>query len=564
MIADYESFLRVTEDGHIWWLLKDAIRLGAGFLPVRDDNQNLETELKAPNNRARVNERTLIDAFGDARLSIERPMTFERDGLRYVDAAGFLDWLAQYISLTQAKITFPNELAREVKMARAKAPASQSTVANQEFKSLMLALEDWFDKNLDDLPLDLRQRVEREFFPMPWDELSADQRRSVAIQQDYQCDPATEKERQYWWNFFTRLQELQKQVEQWQSAATPTARDIALKESRLKELKQEIDRMELQERQEGGCYCPGRNPLDADKGAKPTTDYIAYPKAMKILRQKWQATPEELAIWIFLEPDLAGIVAYLNANELNPPPRFHFAYSLCEDYLSPLMSCWFRRDEVERFEPADRYITGAKLIERWGKHPGLLPEAFILAKIAESRLVDFHPTFGGTQGTFDEQANFPPLAAGLFALSHIERIEAEDLDSGPVLPKSHVDPDQNVSCEKGGRPKGPLSEAVEKAYLHFHAAGNTDILKPGNIRSFLKSFKSLVNDDAQSHGFGNGKIRAYIAERIKEVKVPRQGKCFVTTHDRPEGNKISPGRRYSQDAIAKLLTALRNKHPILS
>lgn len=38
MITDYESFLSVTEDGCIWWVLMDAVRLGAGFLPVRDDH----------------------------------------------------------------------------------------------------------------------------------------------------------------------------------------------------------------------------------------------------------------------------------------------------------------------------------------------------------------------------------------------------------------------------------------------------------------------------------------------------------------------------------------------
>jgi len=101
------------------------------------------------------------------------------------------------------------------------------------------------------------------------------------------------------------------------------------------------------------------------------------------------------------------------------------------------MSSWFWRDDVELFEPADRYITGEELIERWAKHPGLRPEAFIRAKIAESRLVDLHPTFGGTQGTYDDQANFPPLAAGLFPMSNIERIEAEDeLDFSPVSPNS--------------------------------------------------------------------------------------------------------------------------------
>jgi hypothetical protein len=37
------------------------------------------------------------------------------------------------------------------------------------------------------------KRVVQEFFPMPWDKLSADQRRSVALQLDYQHDPAMEK-----------------------------------------------------------------------------------------------------------------------------------------------------------------------------------------------------------------------------------------------------------------------------------------------------------------------------------------------------------------------------------
>ena len=124
-----------------------------------------------------------------------------------------------------------------------------------------------------------------------------------------------------------------------------------------------------------------------------------------------------------------------------------------EDYLSPLMACWFRQDDIDRFEPADRYITGAALIERWSKQPGLRPEAFIRAKIAESRLQDMHPTFGGTEATFGEDnRNFPPLSAGLFAMSHIEQIEAEDgLDSAPVLPNS----------DAGACPRQPIQERRE-------------------------------------------------------------------------------------------------------
>ena len=327
---------------------------------------------------------------------------------------------------------------------------------------------------------------------------------------------------------------------------------------------QGIDRMLLQQRQAPGDYYPERKSLDADKESAPsTTEYIAYPKAMKILREKWAATPEELSAWIFMGPDTGGIAAYQNANELNPPPKFDFVYFMDEDYLSLLMACWFRQDDIERFEPVDRYITGAALIERWSKQPDIRSEAFICAKIAESRLHDLHPTFGGTQGTNGNDTNYPPLSAGLFSMKDIEQIEAEDaLDSSQALSISDAEPVQDGTQKKGGRPKDPLAEAVEKAYLHFHAAGNIDILKPGNIRFFLKSFGNLANDDAQSKEFGNGNICDYLAERIKVVKIPRMGDCFVTTQDQKEGRTTYHGNRYGQNEIAKLLTKLRKKHPL--
>jgi hypothetical protein len=56
----------------------------------------------------------------------------------------------------------------------------------------------------------------------------------------------------------------------------------------------------------------------------------------------------------------------------------------------------------------------------------LQADAFILAKIRESRLQDIHPMFGGTRGTFQEHDDFPPLTSGLFMVSQVEQIEAED------------------------------------------------------------------------------------------------------------------------------------------
>lgn len=160
--------------------------------------------------------------------------------------------------------------------------------------------------------------------------------------------------------------------------------------------------------------------------------YIAYPKAMKLLAQSLNATPEELAAWVFFgsETGFGGLTAYTNANELEPPPKFNYSIGGKNfDYLSPLMFCWFREEDVTSFTPEYRYITGSALIERWTKQPGIQPEAYILAKIRESRLQDCHPIYGGTKATFSESEFFPPLETGLFALSQILEIEAEDFSN---------------------------------------------------------------------------------------------------------------------------------------
>ena len=320
------------------------------------------------------------------------------------------------------------------------------------FDSLTLALEDWFDTRLADLPDALRQRVLQEFSPLPWDTLSADQRRSVALQLDYQHDPATEKDRQEWWDFFERMAGIKAQIAQWDAVATPTASELALKETRLTELRQELARMDAQVRHARGDYFPERKLIRAKSESAATAPtqtvrYIPYPKAMDQLTARLGATPEELAAWAWVGPAEGGLAAYVNANELEPPPRFHFGFGGDFDYVARLMGAWFLEAEIAHFEPSERYITGEALIKRWGEKPGLKPEPFILAKIAESRLEDIHPMYGGTRGTFRERDDFPPLEAGLFLLSQVERIEAEDFgDDGtgqrpgnpPLLSKGAV------------------------------------------------------------------------------------------------------------------------------
>lgn len=159
--------------------------------------------------------------------------------------------------------------------------------------------------------------------------------------------------------------------------------------------------------------------------------------ALRDLGRRFGATAHEIAAWVFHGPSLGGLAAFVNANELDPPPRFSYAALMHweRDYLSPLMHTWFETHDLAAFVPAERYITGCALVERWSALPGLIPEAFIRAKIHESRLNDLHPILGLTQGSMEEPI-LPPLEEGLFALSEVRTIEREDF--GEVLDSAEI------------------------------------------------------------------------------------------------------------------------------
>ena len=108
------------------------------------------------------------------------------------------------------------------------------------FDSLTLACEGWFDKPLCDLPDALRQKLEEHFLPMPWDRLSAAGRRDVTQQIDYHDDPGKEEVRQFCWDQSERMISITTQIEQWEAVATPTALNLAQKETLLAQLRQEL------------------------------------------------------------------------------------------------------------------------------------------------------------------------------------------------------------------------------------------------------------------------------------------------------------------------------------
>ena len=405
------------------------------------------------------------------------------------------------------------------------------------FDALTLALEDWFATPLCELPDTLRQRVEKEFAPMPWDQLSADQRRTVTLQSDYQHDPATEQDRQFWWDHFWRQDELKAQIAQWEAAAAPTAGELALRETRLKELRQELARMAMRERQARGDYFPVRKPLDDESEALPTSqgspvEYVAYPKAMAKLRTRLDATPEELAAWVWLGPKIGGLSAFVNANELDPPPRFHFGLGDGRgddhDYVSPLMACWFRVDEIDRFEPTDRYVSGSALILRWSSQPGLKPLAFILAKIRESRLSDLHPIRGITQGSDPDDVSKPPVSDALFQLSDVKAIEVEDfaVDLQPGADStSELEPRSQRASELQDEPAASEDRAAAAPWVDSKG----DVADPAaDKRPTLDPIKSADPE------IGSPEWRSQIARTAANAK-----------HDLPGGSRDKQGRMRS-------------------
>lgn len=98
--------------------------------------------------------------------------------------------------------------------------------------------------------------------------------------------------------------------------------------------------------------------------------YISYPAAFKFLAERWGATVEEVAAWLWLGWEYGGLKAYRNVNELTPPPEVLFLKDEPQDLFSLLAACWFKKSELENFEPSHRFITGKALRERWGNKLG--------------------------------------------------------------------------------------------------------------------------------------------------------------------------------------------------
>ena len=411
-------FLGVARDGRVWWLLDDARRLAAGFVPTTDET-GVAGQLHAPDNFARAHERMLAVAFNNHQENGGEITIYQRGQGVFVNASEFLSWLARYILDTDSAMPFPAELARAV------ADAESAYAKQKPYQSAVTVLDGRFGKELAKLPKPIRKMVAEEIFPFQWDSLSEAQRRSWAAQRDLKSDPARQGEQAFWWQHASNVQKLAEDIRLLELSRTDPSPEHAENKKELARLTQELNALKLK--------ALGVRDLLANKGIVPRKDmataqtkYVPYAVAFDILGDKYEATIEEIAMWIFCGKNDHGLDAFLNANEMTVPSRFNFDCWDDFDYQSHLMACWFDADEIKAFVPKERYISGDTLVERWKDRSGIKVVAFIRAKIRESRLMGIHPISGATQWNYVDSTSYPAKETAIFSLLEVKEIEAAD------------------------------------------------------------------------------------------------------------------------------------------
>lgn len=122
-----------------------------------------------------------------------------------------------------------------------------------DFLPLSPVLAYRYHLNFDELPADLRERIECAFV-IPWNRLTPERRRRYAERWDYEHDPATERERKEVAELFDEMEAVSANIDKWENVGTPTARDLAIQQDRLQKLYKTWNNLDNKKRRMRGDY----------------------------------------------------------------------------------------------------------------------------------------------------------------------------------------------------------------------------------------------------------------------------------------------------------------------
>lgn len=268
-------------------------------------------------------------------------------------------------------------------------------------------LEPWYDASAEDLPEALRIIVEQQFAPVTWANLTSEQRRFRAREIDLLLDPAMEDKNQYWFNHFGEIQNLEHQIAECDKEALQGAPDHQIKEEKKARL------IQLKRR----SHYPNRRRDDGiEDGSIEISQLIPFKITLIKLIDRWGASEEEMAAWVCMGPRAGGLKAFIETDDVR---RFDFEPEMDLNYRVPLLSCKFDAQEVKRFNPKERFLTGGELYSSIDREFGDKTHAYVVAKMGERKLNSFHPVAGATGRDDLANAGFSQLETDLFPLTPI-------------------------------------------------------------------------------------------------------------------------------------------------
>lgn len=107
----------------------------------------------------------------------------------------------------------------------------------------------------------------------------------------------------------------------------------------------------------------------------------------------------------------------------------------------------------------------------------------------------------------------------------------------------------------GGAPEATITRAVRLAYSKLESSGNTELIKPGKIKGFIKYLKECITE-------GNPNYSDDVAECIKEVKNV-DGDCKIiinplTPKEKRQHSTTGRNIIIKKNRISSILSELRN------
>lgn len=226
----------------------------------------------------------------------------------------------------------------------------------------------------------------------------------------------------------------------------------------------------------------------------PTPErYLSFRQALLLLQKRIGATKADFVCWTFFDE----LKAYCHVHEFAKPPEFNLAgialtnwQSAGNDsppYLKALDDAFFLVADVDAFDPPNRYIAFADLVQRWlpNCESQELTANFIRSRVHQSRLRDFAPWLGETELSRvffpslpdDWERPRPPADWAMFKLAEVEAIEASDFP----------DEEQGASLQQGG-----FSEKVRS--IPSHAPQSNFVFDP-SVAETEYGLRKLILDN---------------------------------------------------------------------